>query len=276
MKLVKMITLIALVLSLAVYGVSEIAAFAKQDATLPMITSDRDILEVSCAEVDEQLLSGLSAYDEKDGDLTSQIVVGSATRFIAHGEYNITYAVFDASNQMATLTRRVRLTDYHSPQFTLSAPLVFDVGAAAYNTIKKYVGAVDVLEGDLSEWVVLSSDNINIQQVGSYYYTAQVSNRYGDTVQLNLPVHVIRESDYSLQIRLKEPIVYIAPGTGFDPDQWLEGLYEKNGNELDSDLVGATGSVDISTPGCYEVCYQAEANGKQGITWLTVVVQEGV
>lgn len=276
MKIIKILTVAALILSFAVYGVSVITEYAEKDDTLPEIYSDREVLEATCATVGEHLTDGLSAKDGNDGDLTAQIVAGSATRFVTPGKYDVTYAVFDSSNQMATLTRRVHLTDYHSPRFTLSQPLVFDIDAASSVLIKKSIGAQDLLDGDLSEWVVVTDTTLTSQQTGDYEYAVQVSNSYGDTAQLRLPVHVVDFTDYKLRINLASPIVYITPGEAFNPRNFLEGLYDKQGNKLDPGLVRAEGNVDVNTPGMYEVKFQAaDEAGNLGITWLTVVVQEG-
>lgn len=276
MKIIKSLTVALLILSVAVFGVSLVTEYAGKDNTLPEIYSDREVLEATCSTVGEHLTDGLTAHDGKDGDLTAEIVAGSATRFVTPGKYDVTYAVFDSSNQMATLTRRVHLTDYHSPRFTLSQPLVFDIDAATSALIKKAIGAQDMLDGDLTEWVVVTDTTLTSQQTGDYEYTVQVSNSYGDTAKLNLPVHVVDFADYKLKINLTSPIVYITPGEEFNPRSCLEGLYDKQGNELSSDLVGAEGNVDVNSPGTYEVKFRAaDEAGNMGITWLTVVVQEG-
>ena len=95
MKIIKILTVAALILSFAVYGVSVITEYAEKDDTLPEIYSDREVLEATCATVGEHLTDGLSAQDGNDGDLTAQIVAGSATRFVTPGKYDVTYAVFD-------------------------------------------------------------------------------------------------------------------------------------------------------------------------------------
>lgn len=47
------------------------------------------------------------------------------TRFIDKGLCNVTYVVFDSSNQSASLTRNVRFTDYRSSRFITAKPLVY-------------------------------------------------------------------------------------------------------------------------------------------------------
>ena len=101
----------------------------EEDPTIPVMTSDRDTLEVSVHYENDDLLEGLKASDEKDGDLTDHILVGEFSQFIEKGLCNLSYVVFDSSNQAATLTRRVYFTDYESPKLTLKSPLYSQKGA---------------------------------------------------------------------------------------------------------------------------------------------------
>ena len=58
----------------------------------PEITFKHDIIDVSIEEYEKQLLSDVSATDEQDGDLTSQVVVESISKFVDKKEHicNIT------------------------------------------------------------------------------------------------------------------------------------------------------------------------------------------
>lgn len=114
MRFVKTALIAVFILAIAVFGVSEGIKLKNRDTTVPKIQSEEDVLEISCEYTEEDLLKGLSASDEKDGDLTDKIFVGNFSRFIEKGVCNVNYVVFDSSNQSATLTRKVRFADYHS------------------------------------------------------------------------------------------------------------------------------------------------------------------
>ena len=120
MRFVRAGVVMIFILSLVIFGVSRVVLFQNRDPNEPEIVSDREILEIPCEYTQEQLLEGLTASDQEDGDLTSQIVAGSFSRFIEPGLCNMTYVVFDSADQPASLTRQVRFTDYHSPRFTLT------------------------------------------------------------------------------------------------------------------------------------------------------------
>lgn len=274
MRIVRAALIIVFILSLGTFGISELLKMQNQDTTLPEITSDREVLEIPCDYTEEDLLEGLSAYDETEGDLTSQIIPGSFSRFIEDGVCNLTYVVFDSSDQPASLTRRVRFTDYHSPRFTLSQPLVFAVQEGSYTEAMNRLGAEDMLDGDRDDWIVQTDTDVNYQMEGSYTMTVEVTNSFGDVSTAALPVHVVNPERQNLNISLSAAIVYIGVGENVDADAYVAGVTDAEGDSLDTDIVSASSNVDPETPGCYEIHYQASGgDGQSGETWLTVVVE---
>ncbi len=275
MKFIRIIVIVVFCLSAAIFGAAQVREISSADATVPEITSDRDVLEISCDYTEEQLVEGLTAYDEKDGDLTSQIIAGSFSRFITKGECNINYVVFDSANQPATLTRRVVFTDYHSPRFTLTQPLVYEEGEGSYNTSMERIGASDMLDGDLNDWITQTDTDLNYSREGDYHMTVEVTNSFGDTSTLAMPVHVVKEGAQNINIELESYIVYIEPGESLSPRSFVSGVYDSRGNQLDSDILEISDDIDEETAGCYEIHYHADdGEGNTGDMWLTVVVQE--
>ncbi len=275
MRIVKMAVMTGFALAVGIFLVSVIQEIQEKDRTIPVIESDRDILKISCDYEEEELLKGLTASDAKDGDLTSQILVGDITRFIEKGVSDITYVVFDSGNQSASLTRRVQFEDYSSPRLQLSQPLVFYEGEGDYEELRSRVTATDKLDGDRTDWIVQTDSNINFQKEGQYHITYEVSNSYGDSTAMQLPVHVLSGKAGSLEVRLKKAIVYLSSGEAIDTDKWLDNVYDSQGDRVESVNISASGQVDVNTSGIYEIRYQADdGDGNQGENWLTVVVQE--
>ena len=68
MKFIRIIVIIFFILGIGVYGYSSIVEKSSRDSTYPQITSDREVLEITCNYSDADLLTGLKAYDKKDGD----------------------------------------------------------------------------------------------------------------------------------------------------------------------------------------------------------------
>lgn len=275
MRIVRTVLIVVFALSLGIFGVSEIIELSTRDTTQPEIVSDREVLEIPCEYTEEQLMEGLTARDDSDGDLTSQIIAGSFSRFIDKGVCNITYVVFDSADQPASLTRQVRFTDYHSPRFTLTEPLVFAQGEGSYTEAMDRLGAQDMLDGDLTDWITQTDTDVSYQQPGTYAMTVTVSNSFGDTSTAALPVHVVPEEQRSVHIGLTSAIVYITAGDQIDPESYIQEVTDSRGNVISTDCVSVSSGVDTGTPGCYEIRYEAEDdNGNMGQTWLTVIVEE--
>ena len=186
---------------------------------------------------------------------------------------NVSYVVFDSVNQPAVLTRKTRFTDYRSPQFTLSQPLVFRAGAGS-NAVSQ-VGANDVLDGDLTSLVRLVESDVNYREEGEYSIQVEVSNSFGDTQEASLPVHIVEGANAALEIELMEPLVYVKKGEGFDPNLYVESVEDADGNLVQGPSLTVESSVNNQEAGCYEVHYQVtNEQGLSGETWLTVIVRE--
>lgn len=271
MKAIRNIVIVLLVIALGIYVASWFVEQSREDPTRPTITSDVEVLELPCAYSQEQMLSGLHAYDERDGDLTSEILVGEISRFQQEGTCEVTYVVFDSSNQPATLTRQVVFTDYRSPQFTLTQPLVFVQGRGS--SASSYVGATDMLDGDISPSVRMTDSNISYSVAGYYEMDVEVTNSFGDLAEATLPVHIVEQYQQSLTIELTQNLVYLSVGETFQPYNYVSSVTTSNGSQIDTDNVSTVSDVDTSTPGCYEVQYNVSSGGSQGITWLVVIVE---
>lgn len=275
MKLVRTIVIILFILAAAAFGISKAVELKNRDTSVPEIISDREVLEIPCDYTEEQLMEGLTACDAKDGDLTAEIVAGNFSRFLSPGLCDLTYVVFDSSNQPGSLTRRVRFTDYHSPDFTLTDPLVFEESEGSYTTVMDQIGASDMLEGDLSDWVVQTDSDANYQKSGDYHVQMEVTNSYGDTSSLSLPVHVVKSGSQSMEIVLSSWIVYLDPGSEIRPADYVTTLYNGSGESVGAEAVSWESGVDTQTPGVYEIHYTAsDGQGHSGETWMTVVVRE--
>ena len=92
------------------------------DTTPPVITCSSDSIDVSVTAGEDALLQGVMASDDRDGDLTDQILIKGVTPALADSSAQVTYIVFDSANNMATVTRTVRYTDYQAPALRCPGP----------------------------------------------------------------------------------------------------------------------------------------------------------
>ena len=230
----------ALALAIVIFAAAEVREQMNADDTLPSITMDSDAIDIPCEFTTDQLLAGVSAYDEADGDLTSQVLVGSFTRFIDPGICDLSYVVFDSSEHMATATRRVHFTDYHSPRFSLDEPLVFAESTTNNTEVRDLFSATDVLDGDLTDWITYVETDAAYNNPGDYTITMEVSNSFGDTVSYAFPIHIYERNTQDFDITLTTPLAYIDQGSSFDPLAYVESIADYSGNKYDPSLLNVT------------------------------------
>lgn len=278
------------VLSLAAFIGYNIYSRIIQDNVPPTITAESDTVSVSVEEEDDSALyKGLSAEDNRDGDLTDSIRISSMSNFTEPGKREVTYAVFDSSNQGATLTRTLEYTDYTSPRIQLSAPLRYTLDEMADVNLTENMSVEDCLDGNITSQIRASyNDAVYVQQAGDYPVTVQVSNSAGDTCTVGLTVTVTDPSDEDEGSKyypmLSSYIVYAKTGGSVDYDSLITG-FERNGTEYlfseedDDFLPGDRGDVEISgnvnfeKAGTYTVDYKfTSEDGVTATTKLAVVV----
>lgn len=277
MRITKIIVGILFVVSLGM-GIGYFA-YAKNniDDTYPQITSDIDILEISTDTSEMDLLQGLTAYDEKDGDLTPHIMVGNISKFIEKGVSNVEYVVYDRDGHANKLTRKVRYTDYRSPEFTFTQELKFPAGKTV--SILSYIQASDMLDGDITNKIRLVSSSLSTSAAGIYDITVQVTNSRGDTsaAQLKVEMSSTSSSAYSPKIQLSQYILYCDPQEQIDPLSYITEVTDAEGRTMDKNKVKIESDLDTSEPGIYFINYSIPDEERPtfiGTTRLAVVVRE--
>ncbi len=267
----------------------------RADVTPPVINCGEDALTVSIQAADEDLLSGVSAWDDRDGDISDQVLVEGLSKFTEPGKSTVTYVVADSGGNVAKKTRPVFFEDYTGPEFFFKDEL--RVSAAQSEQLLDIVGARDCIDGDISGRVKLSVKSGSLSEPGECRVELRVTNSMGDTVKLEVPVTVYSPGDssqaYSPRVRLSSYIVYLDKGGSFSARGLIEGVEVKvRGEEyaaleLDDDQtmipVGKypygritvwDSKLDADTPGVYRVTYRTAMDGYSGETLLTVVVRE--
>ena len=274
------------VLSLIAFIVFNIVNRVTTDSTPPVITSESDTVTVSVAAEESELLAGLTAADDEDGDLTGEIMISSMSNFTEPGKRTVSYVVFDASNNASTLTRNLEYTDYTAPQIKLTQPLRYGLNEMEDASLTENMSVQDCLDGDITQQIRATfNDSSYIAMAGEYGITVQVSNSAGDTCSVPLTVTVTDPAEESGKYypMLSDYIVYAPVGGYVDLTSLLIGLENSSTQYLFADAnpsapggiesVAIGGAVDYNTPGTYTVDYQfTSASGATGTTKLAVVV----
>ena len=268
------------------------------DRTAPQIHMDSDVLSVSVEADDSQLLQGVTATDNKDGDVTADILIENISKFTSENTATITYVAYDSSGNASKAGRTVKFTDYQPPKFGQDQALVFSSNTAP--DVLGFMTATDKIDGDISANVkgTLLSEATSLNYPGTHTVEFRVTNSMGDTQYITLPVDVYEGNEYNGKVELTDYLVYLPVGAEFDPQDYLENLvvgtikYPLDGsgsnriyiNNYVSPAVnpGANitnieikSDVDTDTPGVYSVAYTVDYAGRYtGFTRLNVVVEE--
>lgn len=241
------------------------------DATRPVIEVPPGTLEVSIHDGEDALLRGVTAFDEKDGDITAKVLIESVSQFSGDGTCTVTYAVADADRHVAKNTRTIRYTDYTPPRFTAEQTLVFPVGT----TLKTgdLIGALDCIDGDISEKVLVTYTNYQADSVGVYDLSLQVGNSKGDVVYLELPIFVEERNLRAPVIGLSDYLIYVNRGETPDFASYITSVASAYGT-LDESGVLISQDYRADTPGVYSIHYYAwDTLGNEGHTVLTIIVE---
>ena len=246
----------------------------RTDTKAPAITVSGDVPELSVRDSRDSLLQGVTATDDQDGDVTSSLLVENVTLLDSTGRINVSYAAFDNAGNVAKIQREARFTDYVSPRFTLSAPLMYRNGTSF--DVLSTVGATDTFDGDIQHRIRATAlgDTV-ITAMGTHDVRFQVTNSLGDTATIVIPVEVYDPLNYTASLTLKHYLVYLKAGDSFQPSTYLD-CFTLSGKEtkLSSSLpygysLQTIGEVDTETPGVYSLQYLVTYTEKSEISTLS-------
>lgn len=260
MKKRNWLLLLAIIACLALYFGYQTMDRMNTDTTPPQITFSDDVVELSVTDPKDALLQGVSAADAQDGDVTASLVVERIKLTDPDGSILVKYAAFDRSGNVAKAEREAKYTDYESPRFSLSAPLLYT--ANSNFDVLDVISASDTLDGNIRHRIRATSlDNSAVTTTGSHEVEFRVSNTLGDTARLTLPVEVYAAGDYTMDVALTKYLIYLDAGTTFDAERYLDSVtrnreeYSLQGRMPDHFTVKITGQVNTHTPGVYAVDY---------------------
>ncbi|MBR3972815.1 MAG: DUF5011 domain-containing protein [Oscillospiraceae bacterium] len=269
MRILKILLIILLAVVTLAYGTTEITSRLSGTNDTPVISCDSDTLEISVSADRQVLLESVTASDAQDGDLTSAIRISGISKFIDDATTKITYLVFDSDNNVGSLTRTIRYTDYVSPRISITEPLVYSSGENIVLLDRLLVE--DCIDGDITDSVRVSTLNSS-NETAVYSMDLRVTNSMDDTVQLTLPVVRYPDNAEHPEITLTSYLVYLEQGSSFSPRDYVSYVRTSDGI-IGKTEVRVSGSVDTSVSGTYMVRYSYIHNGVEGIALLTVVVE---
>lgn len=249
-----------IVLCIAVFFGYRSAGQMRADTTAPVITVAEELLQPSVQDSNAALLAGVSAVDDRDGDVTASLVVENVQLHDCDGTALVTYAAFDEAGNVAKAQRKIRYIDYTCPRFSLTRALVYPENSGF--DVLSDIRAEDVSDGNISHLVKATSlDQQSIGTPGEHQIQFRVTNSLGDTAELVLPVEVYTQGTYDGTLELSEYLVYFKAGDLLDVrDYPLSFTLGGTTIPLDSRLpdglkLEITDGVNMQKPGVYTVGY---------------------
>jgi len=285
MRRVRFLICLIFVIACALFGSYLVKTKMVEDNKPPVITCEEDAITISVKDEDTKLLEGIHAKDNRDGDITDSVRVSSMSHFVK-GKRTVTYAVFDRANNVGTLERTVKYSDYRAPRIYLEKPLRFIISASGELDISEYYTADDCLDGDLTSQVrVLMNENYYYMQEGIHEVTLQVNNSAGDVCSIPMEMQIAYNDNDDERAKeyptLSDYIVYTSLNKEIKESKYLTGI-SRNNVEYEFDEISTVSksdvriesNVDYSKPGIYTVEYSYKAEGaKRAITKMYVVVE---
>ena len=275
MRTLKTILCIATALSVLAFALAIYYTQFYKDVVPPEIRMDADVITVSADDGDEALLRGVTATDNRDGDITGAVLVDGVSQLTGPNAARVRYIVFDAAENAATASRTVVYSDYEAPRVFVLQPLTYNVGDTI--ALRGRVIARDCLEGNITDRIRISSQDLSNRAAGVYHLTIWVMNKLGDVSTVTVPV-IVREDDPAAPVvELKSYLTDLTRGEEFDPKAYFQSYYDSADSRARNyyDHLEVSGEVDTDTPGTYEVVYSAtNSDGLTGQAILTVVVEE--
>lgn len=282
-RFLRIFSIIGCIISLLAYGGVSIYTMNQVDKNGPQISMEENEITVSTQDGQDAVLSGVTAIDKKDGDVTDLLVVESLSNFVEKGCREASIVAFDKEGNVTKAVRKVIYSDYTCPRFSLSGPLKVPVNNS--EELMENISVTDCLDGNITSNVqITSEETVSISQPGEYRMHLQVSNSAGDVVDLPVTVEYYNNGNSSPQVLLSEYLVYTKTGRTLDPLEYVKGVdlhgqeyfwESSNSPEIEKESIRVDSQVDYNTPGTYEICYTIQDdNETEGTVRLVVVVED--
>ena len=196
------------ILSVAVFaGYIYIDVLSARSDKAPEFASVPELITVSVSDSEDVIKSGIKASDKEDGDVSDSIIVKEIGSFNEDMTRDVVFAAFDSSNHVTEVTSKLKYSDYSSPEFKLTRPLVMTMSESG--NILSYIGATDVIDGDLSGQIKIETELDTTP--GMHPFTVSVKNSAGDIskITFNVIIRTVAGSESAPEIVLDNYLVYL-------------------------------------------------------------------
>ncbi len=228
------------------------------DTVKPVITLNGSAT-VSIAQGSSFTDPGASASDDRDGNITSKIVVSGSVNTGATGTYTLSYNVQDAAgNAATTLTRTVTVT----PKADTVKPVITLNGSASISIVQGSTftdpgaTATDDRDGNITSKIVVSG-SVNTGTAGTYTLSYNAKDTAGNsattlTRTVTVTPKVVADTVKPVITLNGSASISIVQGSTFT-DPGATATDDRDGNITSK--IAVSGSVDTAAAGTYTLSY---------------------
>lgn len=241
---------------------------------IEMRDSSIETIEATIDTTDEELASLAKAYDDKDGDISKNIVVEHKNYFFEKGLSTITFSVCDSDNNVSKISKNIRYTDYTSPKIEVYSSLIYTVDSS--ERISNYFKVTDVFDGDISSRLKIIATDFNRNIPGEYFVNCKVTNSFGDTQEMAFPILIETQTKLNAKIYLNQHYVYLKQGQTHDFQQYIDTVENEIGyNYTTKDIRINDEKFDNTKPGVYPIDFTITSGGKKvARTRMFAIIEE--
>ncbi|PEM49972.1 immunoglobulin-like domain-containing protein [Bacillus wiedmannii] len=224
-------------------------------------------------------MTGVSATDKEDGDITSKVTVDGSVDASKPGTYELTYTISDSkghtvtAKQTVTVKQKVEIKN-EVPELTVPFTSTLRVGEK-FDPMAG-VSATDKEDGNLTNKVKYKG-NVDTSKPGKYIVEYWVVDSKGVNATATQSV-IVKENEETpdMEPKLTVPTgATINVGDKFDSMAGVKAIDNEDGDITDK--VTVDGSVDASKPGTYELTYTvSDSKGHTVTAKQTVTVKQKV
>ncbi|MBJ8190383.1 DUF5011 domain-containing protein [Bacillus cereus] len=221
-------------------------------------------------------MSGVSATDKEDGDITDKVTVDGKVDTSKPGTYELTYTAKDSKGHKVTAKQTVTVKEKEETKDeapVLKVPSETTITEGDKFDPMKDVSATDKEDGDITSEVKYEG-NVDTNTPGTYTITYTVKDAAGHLATQTQTITVKEKpaEDKEPELTVPEEIV-LTVGDQFDPMSGVKAIDKEDGDITSK--VTVDGKVDTTKPSTYVLTYTVkDSAGHLATQTQTVTVKE--
>ena len=206
-------------------------------------------------EQDFDPMTGVTAWDTEDGDLSSKITVSGSVDTSKAGIYLLTYSVMDKDGHSCTRNRIVLVENLRAKSISFSGLLPELLNL--YDDFDPMAGvtASDETDGDITGQITVTNP-VDTSQGGVYRVRYDVSNSQGAS-KTRYKTVIVQNSLPRLALSVDKHTAILV-GETFDPTVGITATDREDGDL--TNRIQVSGEVNNQVPGVYTLRYQVQDN----------------